>query len=112
MIELLSGQLSGWDFLIAGLIVMFVEFVVKLIFKQKAVTKIAPIVLGAVVYLVLGFINGGVWYSQIFHGLIVGLAAMGSYDLLLKTMKEGLTADAKDLNEKAKSAIIDKKEKD
>lgn len=106
---MLAEQLSGWDFLIAGLIVLFVEFVIKRIFKDgdkyKIVWKISPVVLGAIVYVVFSLIQKGEWYTAIIHGVVVGLTAMGSYDIILKTMKEAGTKSLNDTNNAVKEAV-------
>ena len=87
---MLTEQLTGWDFLIIGLTVLFVEFVVKLIFKDekyKLVWKLSPIVIDAIVYVVIALISKGTWYTALIHGIAAGLAAMGSYDVILKTLR-------------------------
>lgn len=109
IISLAAERLTGWDFLVAGIIVLFTEYVIKNIFKDgekfKFIWKLAPVVIGAVVYVVLAFAQKGVWYTALAHGLFVGLTAMGSYDILLKTMKESAIKSVEDANNKAKEAI-------
>lgn len=110
--SLASGSLSGWDFLIAGIIVLFVEYVIKAIFKDekyKTVWKWSSVVLGVIVYVVLSFIQKQPWYTAAYHGAVVGLTAMGSYDIILKTMKSKGTAALTDTN-KAIEEAINKKE--
>ncbi len=105
---MLAEQLTGWDFLIIGLTVLFVEFVVKLIFKDekyKLVWKLSPIVIDAIVYVVIALISKGTWYTALIHGIAAGLAAMGSYDVILKTMKESGIKSLTDTNEAVKKAI-------
>lgn len=106
---MLAEQLSGWDFLIAGLIVVFVEFVVKKIFKDGdkfyVVWKLTPIVLGVAAYIILAVTQKTEILTGLVHGLGVGLAAMGSYDLILKAMKEAGTKSIEETNEAVKKAI-------
>lgn len=114
MENILTGQLSGWDFLIAGLIVLFVEFPVKT-WICKGSEKLAwlykglPVVIGVAGYLILALVQGTPWLNGALHGLGVGLAAMGSYDLILKTMKEQGVKSAAETNEALKKAIEGKK---
>jgi hypothetical protein len=111
---LLAGQLSGWDFLIAGFIVLFVEFPIKTWICKKSenlwwLYKWAPVVLGAITYVVMALIQGTPWLTGAVHGLGVGFAAMGEYDLILKTMKQQGLKSATDMNEAVKKAIEEKK---
>lgn len=111
---LAAEKLSGWDFIIAGIIVCTVEYCIKPFFKNVSektwniVVKLAPIVLGAVFYLVLALIQKGVWYTSLAHGLLVGLASMGNYDAILKTMKSCGKKSITDTNEAVKKAIEEK----
>lgn len=106
---MLAEQLSGWDFLVAGLIVVFVEFVIKNIFKDgdkfKVVWKLSPVVLGIAVYLILAITQKSEILTGLVHGLGVGLTSMGSYDLILKAMKESGTKSLSDTNNAVKEAI-------
>lgn len=111
IISLAAEKLSGWDFIVAGIIVIAVEYCIKPLFKstsektQSIVSKLSPIVLGALVYLVLAFIQKGTWYTSLAHGLLVGLTSMGSYDVILKTMKESGLKSVTDTNEAVQKAI-------
>jgi len=115
MFALSAETLTGWDFLVAGLIVLFTEFVIKPLFKntsektQNIVMKVAPVLLGGIVYLVLALVSkSATWHAGLIHGAAVGLAAMGSYDLILKTIKEAGMKGLKDTNEALKEAITKK----
>lgn len=110
MESLLAGQLSGWDFLIAGLIVLFVEYPIKTWICKSSeklvwVYKWSPVVLGMIVYLVLALVQKTPVLTGIVHGLGVGFASMGSYDLILKTMKESGLKSIESTNEAVKEAI-------
>lgn len=109
IIGLAAEKLTGWDFLIAGLIVLFTEYVIKNVFKDgdkfKFIWKLAPVAIGAVIYVILAFIQKGVWYTSLAHGLLVGLTSMGSYDIILKTIKEAGVKSIQDANEALKKAI-------
>lgn len=103
LVRLAVNQMTGWDFIIALLIVLFDEYVIKtLIFKKnekfKLLYKYAPIVIGAIVYLIIAFATKGVWYVGLFHGAIVGFASMGCYDAILKRGKKEITSDVSNLN--------------
>ena len=109
IITLAAERLSGWDFLIAGLIVLFVEYVIKYFFKDGDkygfVWKLSPVVIGAIVYLILAFVQKGVWYTSLAHGLLVGLTSMGSYDIILKTIKESGKKGIEDTNKALEEAL-------
>lgn len=103
LIKLAVSRMSGWDFVIALGIVLFDEYIIKkLIFKSnekyKLVYKFAPIVLGAVFYLVCALVTKEVWYMGLLHGAIVGFASMGCYDAILKRGTKELKDDATNLN--------------
>jgi len=103
--------LTGWDFLIAGLIVFFIEYPIKTWICKGSeklawlYNKVLPVVLGVGVYIVMALIQGTPWLNGALHGGVVGLASMGSYDLILKTMKEQGNKSAKETNEAVKKAI-------
>ena len=103
LIKLAVSKMSGWDFIIAFLIVLFDEYPIKTwIFKGaekfKALYKYIPIPIGAIVYLVIAFITKEPWYVGVLHGAVVGFAAMGCYDAILKRGKKELTTDVNNLN--------------
>lgn len=111
IISIAAEKLSGWDFIVAGLIVLAVEYCIKPLFRstsektQNIVNKLSPIVLGAVIYLLLAVIQKGTWYTSLAHGLLVGLTSMGSYDVILKTMKDSGLKSVTDTNDAVKKAI-------
>ena len=113
LLTLTSDKLSGWDFLIAGIIVLAVEYIVKLAFKkanenvQTIAAKVAPVILGAVIYLVISLVEKSTVTTALLHGIFVGLTAMGSYDIILKTIKENGLSEA---NTKIEEALKDGKE--
>ena len=101
--RLAVSKMSGWDFIIAFLIVLFDEYPIKTwIFKGakkfKNLYKYAPIVIGAIVYLVIALITKEPIGTGLFHGATVGFAAMGYYDAILKRGKEEVGTDVKELN--------------
>lgn len=103
LIKLAVNQMTGWDFLIALAIVFFDEYPIKTwIFKKNEkfawLYKYLPIALGAVGYLVFALITKQPWYAGLFHGAIVGFAAMGCYDVILKRGKKEITTDVQNLN--------------
>lgn len=84
---------TGWDALIAGLIVLFDEFIIKrLIFKKSEkyalVYRYAPIALGVITYIVIALIQKVPVWDNVVLGFTVGLGAMGSYDAILKVLTE------------------------
>lgn len=84
---------TGLDALIAGLIVLFDEFIIKrLIFKKSEkyalVYRYAPIVLGVITYIVMALIQKAPVWNNVMLGFAVGLGAMGSYDAILKLLTE------------------------
>lgn len=114
ILGLSAEKLTGWDGIIIAAIIALMEWVIKPLFKNadektwKIVCKVAPVVLGALVYLVIALIQKGNILNSVLHGLFVGLSAMGSYDAVVRTIKEkGITA-AKDIND----AVIDAVKKD
>lgn len=114
IVTLFAEKLTGWDFLFAGIIVLIVEYGVKLIFKNadektwNIVVKVAPIVLGVILYIVIALIQKNNVLNSILHGLFVGLTAMGSYDLILKTVKESGVKSVSDVNTSIKDALENK----
>lgn len=107
----LADKLSGWDFLVCGLIVAFTEYVIKLVLKDekyKNVWRLAPIVLGLAVYVVTCIIQKGDIASSIIHGLSVGLASAGSYSSILKAFTSSSVKGIEGINEAVKEAVEDK----
>ena len=103
LIKLAVSKMSGWDFIIAFLIVLFDEYPIKTwIFKGaekfKKLYKFAPIVIGAIVYLIIALVTKEQWYFGLLHGAIVGFASMGCYDAILKRGKSEVTSDVENLN--------------
>lgn len=115
LLQLCSERLTGWDFLIAGLIVLFVEYVVKLVVSkssekiQKIVFKVSPVAIGLVLYILFAVFQKTDITTSALHGLFVGLTAMGSYDIILKTIKEAGVKGLEDVNQKVKEAIEEDK---
>lgn len=110
-----AERLSGWDFLIAGIIVLIVEYAVKLIFKKASektwniVMKVSPPVLGMIGYLAIALVQKQSISTSVLHGLFVGLTAMGSYDVILKTMKETGSKSMTDANTAVEKALKEEK---
>ncbi len=103
-------HMSGWDFIIAFVIVLFDEYPIKTwIFKKdekyKVLYKVVPIVLGVIGYLVYALITKSPWYMGLYHGAIVGLASMGCYDVILKTGKKKGLDGIKDMNKAIEEEI-------
>lgn len=108
LFTLSAERLTGWDYLVAGLIVLFIEFIIKKIFSDKKyepVWKFGCIILGAVFYLILSIIQKGVWYTSMIHGIFVGLTAMGSYDAILAAMLNSGKKSIEDANKAVEEAI-------
>ena len=102
--RLAVSKMSGWDFLIALGIVFFDEYPIKTwIFKGaekfNKLYKYAPIVIGAIVYLIIALVLKEPIGTGLFHGATVGFAAMGYYDAILKRGKKEIGTDVKELNE-------------
>lgn len=88
-----SLNLTWIDGLIVGLIVAFVEFVIKMLIcksdpKYKAIYTYTPIVLAAVVYLVIALIQKTPWLTGLGRGVLIGLGTMGSYDAIILIIKK------------------------
>lgn len=86
------GRLTTMDFFAAFIIVALDEYVIKKTIlksneKYKAVYTFAPLALGLVIYVVYFLSHGMVWYNGVLQGLMVGLTAMGSYDVILRIGK-------------------------
>lgn len=110
--SLTSGQLTGWDFLIAGIIVCITEWLFKPLLKKvpektyDMIIRIIPIVLCLVFYVVLFFIQkNGAWYTSALHGIVVGLTSMGSYEVILETVKKAGLKGITDVNNAIKDAL-------
>jgi len=111
ILSLAAERLSGWDFMIAGIIVLAVEYCIKPLFRktdekiQGIICRLSPIALGALAYLVIALVQKSAWHVGLVHGLLVGLTSMGSYDVILKAMKESGQKSASDANDAVKKAI-------
>jgi len=102
------SALSGWDWLVAGVIVLIVEYAIKRIFKAdnfKWLWKVSPILLGVVGYLIYSLVTKNVWYQGILRGFEVGLIAIGYYDVILKTVKESGKQGLENTNTAIKDAV-------
>ena len=102
--------LTGYDFLVAAGICLFVEYIIKgLIFRGKEcpqpVMKLSPVILGAVIYVALAFIQKADWVTGLTHGLCVGLASMGFYSVILQSIKQAGRKSLDDMNEAVKEAM-------
>ena len=105
------GRLTTMDFFAAFIIVALDEYVIKKTIlkgneKYKAVYTFAPLALGLVIYLVYFLSHGQVWYMGVLQGLMVGLTAMGSYDVILRIgrgkMDKGINEIGKAIEEEVK----------
>jgi len=112
LLGLAAERLTGWDFLIAGAIVALVEWGIKPLLKKvpektyDMLIRIIPVVLGALVYVALFFIQKtGTWYASLLHGLMVGLTSMGSYQVILEAIKTSGAKGITDINEAVKEAV-------
>lgn len=99
LIQNLSATvLTKGDGVIAVLVVAFVEYIIKdfickKIFKKEpseALMKISPVVVSAIAYIALSFIQKAVWYKALLHGVGIGVLAEISYDKLLKLFIEAI----------------------
>ncbi len=94
-------------------IVAFVEWPLKTwIFKKndkyKLVYTYAPVVLSIVVYLVMALVQKTDILPGVIHGVGIGLAAMGSYDAILKIIKNKGSSGLKELGEEIKKEVESK----
>jgi len=112
LLGIAAERLTGWDFLIAGAIVALVEWLIKPLLKKvpektyDMLIRIIPVVLGALVYVALFFIQKtGTWYASLLHGLMVGLTSMGSYQVILEAIKTSGAKGITDINEAVKEAV-------
>lgn len=108
-------ELTAWDFFIAFLIVAFDEYIIKKLIlrgneKYKAIYTYAPILLGVIVYLAMAFFAKGDILNGCIHGLLVGLTAMGSYDVILRIGKEKGIASAEAIGESIKEEVEKEKQ--
>lgn len=84
---------TALDAVIAVLIVLFDEFIIKrLIFKKSEkfalLYRYAPIALGVITYIVMALVKKTPVWDGAALGFAVGLGAMGSYDAILKLLTE------------------------
>lgn len=103
-------ELSWIDGIIVLLICLFDEFIIKkLIFKgdekYKLVYRYAPIVLGAIVYLIMGIVNKTGWIPGLVTGVGIGLGAMGSYDAIIKIFKTQGISSVKEIGEEVAKTV-------
>lgn len=86
-------NLTWIDGIIVALICLFDEYIIKKLIcksdeKYKMIYTLAPVVLGAIVYLVIALIgSASPWYVGLIKGLAVGLGTMGSYDAIMAIIK-------------------------
>lgn len=107
-----AEQLTGWDFLVAGLIVCITEWGFKPAMKNvperiyDMVVRLIPVVLGLVAYILLCLVQKtGAWYTSALHGAVVGLTSMGSYEVILEAVKNSGKKSLSDVNEAVKDAV-------
>jgi len=111
-----SLNLTWVDGIIVIGIVLFVEFVIKKWIckgdnKYKAIYTFAPIVLGAIAYLIIALIEKNPWYTGLLKGVGVGLGTMGSYDAIKAIIYTKGVNDVKAIGEEV-AQTVDKKEKE
>ena len=109
VVKLAGVEITGWDGLIAIIIVVFVEFVVKTICTKcsisdnawSVVVRLTPIGLSIVAYFVIALIQKSSIPTALIHGLGIGLTASGSYSSLVKLAKETFKKGVKTANSEA-----------
>lgn len=108
----LSGdlQITIWDALIMFAIVALDEYVIKGLIlrrdeKYKAVYTYAPIVLSVVVYAVLSLVMRTSLVNNLIQGLGVGVAAMGSYDVILRVGREKALSGIREMGEAIRKEV-------
>ena len=110
LLKFAIDKMTGWDFIIAFVIVLIDEYPIKTwIFKgdmkYKLLYKFIPIAIGAIIYLVYAIVTKNVWYLGLFHGALVGFASMGCYDAILKRGKKEGMQSLENINEAIKEEI-------
>ncbi len=112
IISLAAEQLTGWDFLVAGIVVCITEWGFKPIMKKvpdkiyDMIIRLIPVVLGLIAYMLLFLIQKtGAGYTSALHGIVVGLTSMGSYEVILEAVKKSGSKGISDVNEAVKDAV-------
>ena len=104
------GKLTTIDFFVAFVIVAVDEYIIKKAIlkgneKYKVIYTFAPIVLGLITYLVCFLVKGQVWYMGLLQGLMVGLTAMGSYDVILRIGKNNVDKTIVDIGKAVEEEV-------
>lgn len=114
--EFFSGNLNlTWiDGLIVAAICAFDEWIIKkLIFKgdekYKTIYTFAPIVLGAIVYFVMALIAKTPALTGLLNGIAIGLASMGSYDVIIRIIKGKGVSSVKEIGTEIADEVGKKK---
>lgn len=111
-LQSISGnlQITVWDAVVMFGIVAFDEYVIKGLIlhrneKYKAIYTYAPIVLSVAVYAVLALIMKTPLINNIIQGFGIGVAAMGSYDVILRVGKDKALEGFEELGEAIKKEV-------
>lgn len=109
--ELFANLNLTWiDGIIVALICLFDEYIIKKLIcksdeKWKAIYTYAPIVLGAIVYIIIALVNKTPWLAGMVKGIGIGLGTMGSYDAIMTIIKTKGVSDIKEIGDEVAKKV-------